>query len=81
MVAARHLKTLPAALRVLLSVIGARGAAGSLLASYLMFESAFTAKMIALGESDTLARRDEVLQFLDVAAPVPGRAEPLAAST
>jgi NTE family protein len=63
-VATRHLNTLPAALRVLLSVIGARGAAGSLLASYLMFEAAFTREMIALGESDTLARGEEVLRFL-----------------
>jgi NTE family protein len=67
-VAARHLQTLPRALRALLSVIGARGAAGSLLASYLMFESAFTAEMIALGEADTLMRRDEVLAFLDGAS-------------
>ena len=65
--------------RVLLSVIGARGAAGSLLASYLMFESDFTCEMIALGEADTLARREELLAFLggssadgDAAAPREG---------
>lgn len=78
-VAARHLESLPRSLRVLLSVIGARGAAGSLLASYLMFESDFTCEMIALGEADTLARREELLAFLggssadgDAAAPREG---------
>jgi NTE family protein len=63
-IAARHLRSLPGSLRALLSVIGARGAAGSLLASYLMFESDFTCELIALGEADTLVRRDEVLRFL-----------------
>ena len=63
-IAARHLRSLPGSLRALLSVIGARGSAGSLLASYLMFESDFTCELIALGEADTLARRDEVLRFL-----------------
>ena len=33
------------------------------LASYLLFEAPFTRELIALGESDTLARRHEVLQF------------------
>lgn len=75
-IAARYLHTLPVALRVLLSVIGARGAAGSLLASYLMFESAFTRDLIALGEADTLAQRDELLAFF--AGQPPSRVEPVA---
>jgi NTE family protein len=62
-IAARHLRALPAPLRALLSVIGARGAAGSLLASYLMFESDFTREMIALGEADTLQRAEAVQAF------------------
>lgn len=66
-IAARHLGSLPAPVRALLRGVGVGGegasARGSALASYLLFEAPFTRELMALGEADTLARRDEVLHF------------------
>ncbi|MBB1161020.1 patatin-like phospholipase family protein [Aquariibacter albus] len=65
--AARHLQALPAPVRTLLRGVGVAGrgeqARGAALASYLLFESAYTAELMALGTADTLARRDEVARF------------------
>jgi len=66
-IAARHLGSLPAPVRALLRGVGVGGegqtARGSALASYLLFESGYTRELMALGEADTLARRDEVISF------------------
>ena len=36
---------------------------GAALASYLLFEPPFTQALMALGDADAMARRDELVQF------------------
>jgi NTE family protein len=67
-IAARHVESLPPAVRKLLRGIGVGqgnggGRGGAALASYLLFEAGFTRELIALGVADTMTRRDEVLKF------------------
>jgi len=66
-IAAKHLSSLPGPVRGLLRGAGVGGegqtARGTALASYLLFEAPFTRELMALGEEDTLSRRDEVMQF------------------
>lgn len=69
--AARHLEALPLTMRTLLRSIGVNGQGaqadsatrGAALASYLLFQRTYTRALIALGEADTHARRDEVVRF------------------
>jgi NTE family protein len=54
----------PAMLRYLLKGIGATGAAGEDLLSYLAFEPVYVNRLMDLGYEDTLARKDEIAEFL-----------------
>jgi NTE family protein len=63
--------------RTLLRGVGVGGqgdeARGSALASYLLFEAPFTRELMALGEADAMARKDEVVQFFAWDRQTPGR--------
>jgi NTE family protein len=65
--AAEHQNTLPVPVRAMLRGMGVTGkgrdARGAALASYLLFEAPYTRALMALGESDALTRRDEVVAF------------------
>jgi len=72
--AAQHQGALPVPVRALLRGMGVTGsgkdARGAALASYLLFEAPYTRALMALGEADALARREEVCAFFGwVAAP------------
>jgi NTE family protein len=66
-IAAKHLGSLPLPIRAMLRGVGVSGegddARGAALASYLLFEAPYTRELMALGATDTYARRDEVVSF------------------
>jgi NTE family protein len=64
-IASRHIGSLPAPIRTMLSGIGATETRGAALASYLLFESTYTCELIRLGQRDTQARKDDVLAFFE----------------
>jgi NTE family protein len=62
--AADQYDNFPRMLRYLLRGIGATGATGWDLLSYLAFEPGYIDRLLELGYDDTLARRTEILEFL-----------------
>jgi len=65
-IAAKHAKLLPHTIRFLLKRIGATTPNGANLVSYLLFEREYCRELISLGYHDALARKDEILAFLDL---------------
>jgi NTE family protein len=63
-IAARFAHELPRSIKFLLRGIGATRSGGATLTSYLLFEQAYCRALIALGYKDTMARREEILDFI-----------------
>jgi len=63
-IAGDHVRNLPWTMRYFLRAFGGMNRNGSNLASYLLFVSSYCRALIELGYADTLARRAEVLAFL-----------------
>jgi NTE family protein len=64
-IALRHVRAMPRPVRILLKGLGALNYGGRQLVSYLLFESAYTRELISLGYEDAMARRDELMAFLE----------------
>jgi NTE family protein len=73
--AAGEYEQFPTMLRYLLRGIGASGHSGEDLLSYLAFEPNYVRRVMDLGYTDTMARRDEIEDFLLGGAPERARAK------
>lgn len=65
-IAAKYAKNLPWTIRLLLRLVGVRQHSGTSLVSYLLSEKKFCNALIELGYQDAMARRAEILDFLDL---------------
>lgn len=59
-----HKDAFPRTVRTLFGLIGARGAAGSQLLSYLLFDKGYCNALMNLGYQDGMARKDELVPWL-----------------
>ena len=63
-IAVRHRKAFPRTVSTLLGLIGARGAAGGQLMSYLLFDQGYCNALMAMGVADGRKRVDELVPWL-----------------
>lgn len=64
-IAERHTRNLPWTIRLLLRLIGVMHGSGANLVSYLLSDKRFCSELIDMGYQDALARREEILAFLN----------------
>jgi NTE family protein len=63
--ALRYMHEMPRPVRVLMRGLGALNYGGRQLISYLLFEAGYTRALIELGYEDAMARRDELIAFME----------------
>ncbi|WKZ13309.1 MAG: patatin-like phospholipase family protein [Gammaproteobacteria bacterium] len=64
-IAVRHVHEMPRQVQLLMSGLGALNYGGRQLVSYLLFEQGYTRELIRLGYDDALARRDQIIAFME----------------
>ena len=62
--AQKFTRELPAVIRDALGALGVLKGSGGTLASYLLFEPGFVQSLIAMGEEDAHAQKDELLELI-----------------
>lgn len=66
-IASKHIEALPLGVRTMLGAVGISSSKadfkGAAMASYLLFESAYTQELMALGFSDAQAQREDICTF------------------
>ncbi|OED38680.1 hypothetical protein AB833_18490 [Chromatiales bacterium (ex Bugula neritina AB1)] len=65
-IVARHIKSFPRSMKILLSGLGAMTKEGRPLTSYLLFDSAFARDLIELGYNDGYAQRSKLQELLEL---------------
>jgi NTE family protein len=68
-IAAAHAAELPRTIRMLLRTVGGLKRNASTLLSYLLFERGYCRELIRLGYDDTMARKEDLVAFLQVQEP------------